>query len=283
MFLRIVILFFLVILISAARERMKKEKRGDNEGELSFMSIAGKLSRFNNLTKHSRAEKSELVMDKRIHRVANPSASNVTILHVTPSNPNDSDKRAKWQGWQICPLATRVRTFTQWLNHPFLDDQGLTNIRFSCEMPGMTNQYRLIESGTEHDGNNKLKPLACPYIQWSTHNIQRWATGIQVVFGGPSLGALKMNLICDVPNWADTPPGQIGHAKPRPINLGFVKNSLDDLGYDLKSERRELNCPVGAAICGLNTKVRKANGWTDDTGINEVKVMCCPFDDVTLP
>lgn len=148
---------------------------------------------------------------------------------------------------------------------------------------GITNDeeykdYRWIESGTEKYGNKKLETLACP-------DILQFVTGIQVVFGGPHYGALKINLICDVPNWAETRLGRLGYDKPRAEMVGDFEISLTQLGYRERSITKgpQLYCPTGAVVCGLNTKVQKAGWWTDDTGINEVKVMCCPFDDVTLP
>jgi len=276
MFFKFVILFFLVIFTSAAQERTKKQKRGTNGNEvrLSFKSIA-ENSQYSNLTRHSRAEKSELVKEERTHRGANPSAGKVTILHAAPANPKDSDKRAKWQGWQRCPRGFRVRAYRLRQESDAFDDQGLTKIDFKCVKPEDGKRARWIESGRAYHRDLEWEPVTCPHAQ-------QFVTGIQGVFGGPHYGALKINVVCDVPSCARFRYGK----KPRRFLVGDHEVPIHHV-YSQRERGPELRCPAGAVVCGLNTKFQKRNPWTapftDDTGINEIKVMCCPFHDKTLP
>ena len=42
----------------------------------------------------------------------------------------------------------------------------------------------------------------------------------------------------------------------------------------------DLLCNYGHAVCGVNTKVEEDGPMTDGSGVNEVKIMCCPFPDL---
>jgi len=268
MFFKIVGLLVLVVVASAGQEGTKKRRRGSMEGKL----IAGKLAR------HSRAEKAESHADKQIHRLDqggrfdNPRTVTVTKHAMpSPSSRPVSIMRAVWKEAQYCPVGTFVFGYIQ------LQKNGLARIEARCGEPNMacdrstTPACRWIISGMEAGLGNQ------PYWQeYCPPNGGKFMTGIQVYFCW-KYGAVRMRGICDVPNWESTTAGKRGEEKPVEIMLGDQPKAAEKALYAWE-EGAILRCPAGTAVCGLNTKVDDNPAFFQtDTGINEIKIKCCPF------
>jgi len=278
MFFKIVGLLVLVVVASASPEKTKNRRRSSMEGKL----IAGKLAR------HARAEKTESDADQEIHRVADTPRAYTASRYAVPSLPAVSAGTSTWKTAEFCPAGTFVYGYSQLQNHPLWDGKGLVRIEFRCGEPNMA--------------CDSVTPATCPWIQsglsTASENGPHWMgtcppnkgmfmTGIQAYFC-PSRGALTMKGICEVPNW------QRGEPKPAEIVIGEQPDEpefneepdslsgLIPIDYPVLTRNweagKKVRCPAGTAVCGLNTKVDEIeSGATDDTGINLIQIMCCPF------
>jgi len=270
MFFKIVGLLVLVVVASAGQEGTKRRRRGSLEGKLT----AGKLAR------HSRAKKAESNADKQIHRVADAPRTVTETKHAVPSSPPVSAQRnhnIAWKEAQYCSAGTFVFGDIQ-----SLGGRGLAQIEAKCGDPNTDcddvnpSTCQWITSGMDQPKWDNAVQEYCP------PNSGKFITGIQVYFGW-RYGALKMRGICEVPNWESTTAGKRGDPKPAEIMLGEQPDIPDvepGLGTGLAIENWEagekLKCPAGTAVCGLNTQVDETDSIFG-TGINEIKVECCPF------
>ena len=101
-------------------------------------------------------------------------------------------------------------------------------------------------------------------------------TGIQVYFAG-GRGALRMRVVCEVPGGSGEEV--IKGLKPQEPEFKAVGKRGSGRRTQVWEEGAKLKCPAGTAVCGLDTKVDTSEwGWTDDTGINEIKIFCCDFN-----
>jgi len=260
MFFKIVGLLVLVVVATAGQEGTKKRRRGSMEGKL----IAGKLA------KHSSVKKAESDANKEIHRVADTPRTVTDTKHAWPSSPAVSFLRAAWKEAQYCSAGTFIFGYIQ-----FQDGNGLVRIEARCGEPNMACD-NVTPSTCPWITSGKDQPYGVTGIQeYCPPNGGKFITGIQVYFC-MNCGALRMRGICEVPNWNSTTAGKSGEQKPAEIILGKAgKNGLFTFRYEAGEK---LKCPAGTAVCGLNTKVARNDGiFQIHTGINEIKVMCCPF------
>jgi len=204
--------------------------------------------------------------------------------HVLPL-VKTSDPSAVWQEYKYCDrnklrMVRFARSYWQWLDNTHLNQKGLTELEFRCEVPRgtqdcMTDEHKskhdciLIRNGVYTTGANKMEEEKCP------HNRQ-FITGLNATFGGPSLGITSLSIICDVPNWAATPEGKRNEPKPQSVRLqmtipAFTPQASIDNGWEIG---KDYECPEKTAVCGFKTMTVNSNFGS---GINEIMIACCTF------
>ena len=79
--------------------------------------------------------------------------------------------------------------------------------------------------------------------------------------GGDDTGANNVNVMCRQPS-AWSPSNELAGNSPAPWG---------------SRQRWSASCPLGSAICGLQTKVEKWIRSGDDTALNDIKMLCCKY------
>jgi len=186
-------------------------------------------------------------------------------------SPSQIDPEAQWGLHEtICKDQTWARGYKSWQDDSVLDEKGLTKIMFRCKGHGERDNW--ISTG--HENGEETDEVDCCRHQY--------IVGVRVSFGG-DIGAIELRPICEVPvNWGDTAAALRGESKPSVIEL---KSTIDDYRWEIHGKKegwvmKEVRCPKGEAVCGVNANangnVHPWNGlFTDQTGINEVKISCC--------
>lgn len=268
MFLKIVGLSFLVAVVSAAQEGTRKQRRGSMESKLSSV-LNGKF---------------RAAMDKKAHRLAD-----VDHLRIYGHERPASHATARWQPEVNCPPGSFVNAYKEWEDVTPGDHQGLTHIELRCMKASVTScgssDCTWIVAGKGRDTpwgvDRYMGEQKCPHSR-------QFLTGVQGLFGGVSRGAWKLLGTCDVPDWESTPEAKAGELKPHYQRLGILPAAGTHMSQDLHSgdpivfwevqPKTPLKCPAGRAVCGIKVKIDPEDSPVrDDTGINELELICCPF------
>jgi len=208
-------------------------------------------------------------------------------LFAEPSNPlNPPNPDATWGSLSVCPVNKFARGFIQWQDINETNPHGLTKLAFRCmdydknpewyEWDRCNNDQLCpwIESGLEMNRSIELPHTDCQHPR-------RYVTGLRVIYGGPNLGVVRIEIFCDVPDWDSTPEGHRGDPKPhwqmRSTNTEFYRvwpGKTGELGW----ETSEWDvCPIGQAVCGVKTKVEPERDEKVGSGITRVMLQCCDF------
>ena len=204
-----------------------------------------------------------------------------------------SASTAVWQAPVLCPNDEFVRSYTL-REKKGSDGFGLTQILFRCKKSnGICESGECLAKviGMDEQGNTESASGICPNGD-ITKGTGDFMTGIQVYFAR-NRGALLMRGICkENPGEAGgetklgAPPSEPEFSEDTDDETPL--DSLFDMSFPEVTETPtqvrnweaggELKCPTGSAVCGFRTKVDDEAGLIqDDTGINEIKIVCCPF------
>ena len=131
---------------------------------------------------------------------------------------------------------------------------------------------------------NSLLPAGRRLEEQDCHHPRQFVVGFKALFF-KFYGAVRLELLCDVPDWDATPEGRNGEDAPAPMRFS---TTLQALHWPDFREAPILRCPEGEAVCGLNTKVpgapsRAYGPGRVRTGINDVQLKCCPFPFYVFP
>ena len=115
---------------------------------------------------------------------------------------------------------------------------------------------------------------------------REFIVGMKATFGGPALGITEVTPICRVPNWNNSVWYEPNEAGPPAYPIGTSRSSMvytEERKEKFDWERSEaFMCPVDHAICGMFANEDATTGPNeDDSGINEIWLICCYFPPIT--
>jgi len=208
---------------------------------------------------------------------------------ITATPPHAIDSAAVWGKKQMCPCKTWVQGFSIWQDDSVTKPRGLTKIEFICgTQPAHGRSFSRIGSG-EARGKHVLQNTFTIQTKAGVRHDSYCAyprafiSGVDVYFGGRELGAVELRPYCRMPMWSTSPEKHRGEPHPHDWNQDlhrtlWVFNAENPANEAKGWTRQLLYCgsdpgvrDINRAVCGLNTK------YTEESGIIEVRIMCCSF------
>ena len=144
--------------------------------------------------------------------------------------------------------------------------KGLTGIEFTCEDTGNPRSRVGFADDVGFGRGEKNIVKMCP------GDTGYWLVGLHVMFGGPHIGVTEIQGICHWPTEAD-----------QNKKIEYINSTIPQYSYDLKGEQKgwekseRLRCEYNYAVWGLRVKEGPTGLVTDEPGITQVEIKCCPF------
>jgi len=190
--------------------------------------------------------------------------SNSTVVLDSPRITNWGD----WGIWERCSpgeFVVGMRLKTERITYSVTgDNTGLNGIQFFCAKPGD------IISGR--------KFITSSYANWGTWGSTYQCPGKKGVATGFQLRSeSSKGAFLGLVRFDDTAGNNLR------IFCNGSKSPIEGDGNSWGSWTASMQCFAHQAICGLRTQIEWAQGWRDDTALNNIQVECCDLPADYLP